>query len=201
MKRLSVLLIAAVLLVATMSAAFAATMYVDTANHKTLNLRSHDNDKVIAQIPYRAAVEVHSFFQSDTCAYVTYNGQFGWVYTRYLSWNRPAKSSATANIAKNTAKNTASTVKNTASTAGTNVFSGIKKVTAYDAVVQPGTPTGYVNLRWAPSKQAAIHGVRYLGNSVRVIAENKYWAQVIDNKSGECGYMLKKFLKKVEVSN
>ena len=50
MKKLSVLLIAAALLVATMSAAFAATMYVDTANHKTLNLRSHENDKVIASI-------------------------------------------------------------------------------------------------------------------------------------------------------
>lgn len=193
MKRLSVLLIAAVLLVATMSVACAATMYVDTANHKTLNLRSHDTGKVIAQIPYRAAVEVHSFFQSDTCAYVTYNGQFGWVYTRYLNWNRPAKSST----AVNTVKNTASTVSNKS----TNVFSGMKKVTAYDAVVQPGTPTGYVNLRWAPSKQAAIHGVYYIGNSVRVIAESKYWAQVIDNKSGECGYMLKKFLKKVEAGN
>lgn len=189
MKKLSVLLISAVLLVATMSAAFAATMYVDTANHKTLNLRSHENDKVIAQIPYRAAVEVHSFFQSDTCANVTYNGKSGWVYTRYLSWNRPAKASSV-----NTTKSTQSTT-----AAGTNVFSGMKKVTAYDAVVQPGTPTGYVNLRWAPSKKAAIHGVRYLGNSVHVIAENKYWAQVIDNKSGECGYMLKKFLKKVDV--
>ena len=193
MKRLSVLLIAVVLLVATMSAAFAATMYVDTANHKTLNLRSHENDKVIAQIPYRAAVEVHSFFQSDTCANVTYNGRSGWVYTRYLSWNRPAKNSAV--------NKTANTIKGTTSNAGTNVFSGMKKVTAYDAVVQPGTPTGYVNLRWAPSKQAAIHGVRYLGNSVRVIAENKNWAQVIDNQNGESGYMLKKFLKKVEVSN
>ena len=187
MKKLSVLLISAVLLVATMSAAFAATMYVDTANHKTLNLRSHENDKVIAQIPYRAAVEVHSFFQSDTCANVTYNGKSGWVYTRYLSWNRPAKSTSSANTAKSAANT------------DNNVFSGMKKVTAYDAVVQPGTPTGYVNLRWAPSKQAAIHGVRYLGNSVHVIAENKYWAQVIDNKSGECGYMLKKFLKKVDV--
>lgn len=189
MKRLSVLLIAAVLLVATMSAALASTMYVDTANHKTLNLRSYEADKVIAQIPYRAAVEVHSFFQNDTCANVTYKGQNGWVYTRYLSWNRPANTSAKTSTA------TAS------SSTGTNVFSGMKKVTAYDAAVQPGTPTGYVNLRWAPSKQAAIHDVYYLGHSVRVIAENKYWAQVIDTKSNESGFMLKKFLKKVAVSN
>ena len=192
MKRLSVLLIAAALLVVMMSAALASTMYVDTANHKTLNLRSYENDKVIAQIPYRAAVEVHGFFYSDTCASVTYNGQVGWVYTRYLSWNRPAKVSAKSS------PNTTGTT-NTAKATATSVFSGMKKVTAYEAVVQPGTPTSYVNLRWAPSKKAAIHGVRYLGNSVRVIAENKYWAQVIDNKSGECGYMLRKFLKKVDL--
>lgn len=194
MKRLSVLLIAAVLLVAMMSAALASTMYVDTANHKTLNLRSYENDKVIAQIPYRAAVEVHGFFYSDTCASVTYNGQVGWVYTRHLSWNRPAKASTKSST------NTTGTT-NAAKAATPNVFAGMKKVTAYDAAVQPGTPTGYVNLRWAPSKKAAIHGVRYLGDSVHVIAENKYWAQVIDNKSGECGYMLKKFLKKVDVGN
>lgn len=194
MKRLSVLLIAVTLLVAMMFAALASTMYVDTANHKTLNLRSYENEKVIAQIPYRAAVEVHGFFYSDTCASVTYNGQDGWVYTRYLSWNRPAK------VSTKSSANTTSAA-DTAKTAEDNVFSGMKKVTAYEAVVQPGTPTSYVNLRWAPSKKAAIHGVRYLGNSVRVIAENKYWAQVIDDKSGECGYMLKKFLKKVDVGS
>lgn len=194
MKRLSVLLIAVTLLVATMSAALASTMYVDTANHKTLNLRSYENEKVIAQIPYRAAVEVHGFFYSDTCASVTYNGQEGWVYTRYLSWQRPAK------VSTKSSANTTSAA-DTAKAAEDNVFSGMKKVTAYEAVVQPGTPTSYVNLRWAPSKKAAIHGVRYLGNSVRVIAENKYWAQVIDDKSGECGYMLKKFLKKVNVGS
>ena len=97
MKKLSVLLIAAVLLAAMMSAAFAATMYVDTANHKTLNLHSQENEKVIAQIPYRAAVQVHSFFYNDTCASVTYNGKDGWVYTRYLSWNRPSKADAKNN--------------------------------------------------------------------------------------------------------
>ena len=188
MKKLSVLLIAAALLVATMSAAFAATMYVDTANHKTLNLRSHENDKVIAQIPYRAAVEVHSFFQSDTCANVTYNGKSGWVYTRYLSWNRPAKASSV-----NTTKSTQSTT-----AAGTNVFSGMKKVTAYDAVVQPGTPTGYVNLRWAPTKNSKIRTTRYNGDMLRVIAENKSWAQVMDDTTGECGFMRKSFLEKVQ---
>ena len=194
MKRCSVLLIAAVLLVVTMSTAFAATMYVDTANHKALNLRSYENDQVIGEIPYRAAVEVQGFFYSDTCANVTYNGKQGWVYTRYLSWNRPAKASATsAASATNTTSNEIDV--------NLSVFSGMKQVTAYDAVVQPGTPTGYVNLRWAPSKQAAIHGVRYLGDSVRVIAENKNWAQVMDTKSGECGFMLKKFLKKVVVDN
>ena len=178
-----------ILLLMTVSAASAATMYVDTANHKSLNLRSHENEEVIAQIPYRAAVQVHGFFYSDTCANVTFNGIDGWVYTRYLSWSRPAKDSSKSNTGTNTSTGTADN----------NVFSGMKQVTAYEAAVQPGTPTGYVNLRWAPSKQAAIHGVRYNGSLLRVIAENKYWAQVIDPQSGECGFMLKKYLTKVEV--
>jgi SH3-like domain-containing protein len=79
-----------------------------------------------------------------------------------------------------------------------NPFSGMKTVESYLVVVRPSTPTTYVNLRWAPSKSAKIRTTRYNGDSLRVIAENKYWAQVMDDTTGECGFMMKSFLEKVE---
>ena len=69
----------------------------------------------------------------------------------------------------------------------------------YWVLVNPSVPTGFVNLRWAPSKTAKIRATRYNGDTLRVIAENKTWAQVMDDTTGECGFMMKRFLEKVEV--
>ena len=68
--------------------------YVDTANKKSLNMRSDCTmgDNIIANIPYRAEVTVYEFLAGDTWARVEYNGRMGFVMTRYLSGTRPAAS-------------------------------------------------------------------------------------------------------------
>lgn len=66
--------------------------YVDTANKKSLNMRSDCTmgDNIIASIPYRAEVTVYEFLAGDAWARVEYNGLMGFVMTRYLSGTRPA---------------------------------------------------------------------------------------------------------------
>ena len=61
--------------------------YVDTANKKSLNMRSDCTmgDNIIASIPYRAEVTVYEFLAGDAWARVEYNGLMGFVMTRYLS--------------------------------------------------------------------------------------------------------------------
>ena len=60
--------------------------YVDTANKKSLNMRSDCTmgDNIIASIPYRAEVTVYEFLAGDAWARVEYNGLMGFVMTRYL---------------------------------------------------------------------------------------------------------------------
>ena len=170
--------------------ALAGTMYVNRANQKSIKLYNGNNE-VICTIPYRAAVETHSRSKIDNERMeVGYNGHWGWVYSRYLSSTKPPKENTPSSKNNSSSKNTA---------VQTNVFSGMKSVAHYTVVVRPSTPTSYVNLRWAPSKEAKIRTTRYNGDTLRVIAENKYWAQVMDDATGECGFMLKSFLERVDV--
>lgn len=182
MKKLKVALFLILLMTMLSSAALADTMYVNRADQKSINLYNGNNE-VICSIPYRAAVETHSRSRiDDERMEVGYNGHWGWVYSRYLSSTQPPKSSGSSS--------------NKNASAETNVFSGMKSVKHYMVFVRPSTPTNYVNLRWAPSMDAKVRTTRYNGDMLRVIAENKTWAQVMDDVTGECGFMLKSFLEK-----
>ena len=46
---------------------------------------------------------------------------------------------------------------------------------------------------------APIMGVRRAGCELHVIAENGSWCQVVDDVTGECGFMMKQFL--LDVTN
>ena len=60
--------------------------------------------------------------------------------------------------------------------------------------MQPSTSSTTINLRWGPSTGAPSMGLRRAGYELRVIAENGTWCQVVDDATGECGFMMKKFL-------
>ena len=190
MRKFKVAVLFVLLLTLISATALAGTMYVNRAEQKDIKLYNA-NGEVICTIPYRAAVETHSRSKIDNERMeVGYNGQWGWVYSRYLSATKPPKVSD-----KKTEETKDETI------VESNVFAGMKSVEHYTAVVRPSTPTTFVNLRWAPSKSAKIHATRYNGDTLRVIAENKTWAQVMDDATGECGFMMKRFLEKVPIDN
>ena len=94
---------------------------------------------------------------------------------------------------------TSSNSKNESSTSSSGTFDLVKvyeKLTnvSYTAVVQPSTSSNNINMRWAPSTNAPIMGLRRAGCELRVIAENGTWCQVVDEATGECGFMMKQFL-------
>ncbi|MGN0778484.1 MAG: SH3 domain-containing protein [Aristaeellaceae bacterium] len=192
MKKTLMTLLAMLMLLTVATGAWAAatsvTMYVNTPNQGSLNLRDA-NDKVIARIPYRTALEIYerSYIDSERVI-VEYDGKEGYVYLRYLSTTRPAAS-----------KNSGSTQDTTTSDTLKTVFKGMKTVNPYAVSVCPSTPTSFVNLRWAPSKSAPIQAVRYNGDVLTVLAENNSWAQVYDGETNACGFMLKSFLRIIEV--
>ena len=121
--------------------------YVDTANKKSLNMRSDCTmgDNIIASIPYRAASggSGGSGGGSSSSTAISYKG-FTPAY--------------------------------------------------YTATVKPSNPSGYVNMRWAPSKSTSVHEVYYAGDMLQVIADNGTWCQVYDTSRNICGFMMKQFL-------
>lgn len=187
MKRLSViLLILSLLAAAILSSALAdddvSTYYVVTANGKGLNMRSamvSPADNVIRQIPYGAKVTVWCFLENNYWAQVEYQGSVGYVMSRYLSKVKPGGGSGDDPAVAADLK---------------SLFKNFQPV-MYNAMVVPATPSGFVNIRWAPSTSAPVEAICYGNTELLVIAENSKWAQVIDQAQGKCGFMMKQFLR------
>ena len=191
-KRTLAAIVVIVIAMVTISTAFAMvgniTMYVYTANGKTLNMRAEPNTSatIVANIPYGAAVNVYEPYNSAWYS-IGYNGTTGYVMSRFLVSNPPgpkptSKPSPTATPSpsqQNTLSNT--------------MFDGFASVN-YQVKVQPTSPTGYVNLRWAPSLNADIYSRNYMGDILTVIAANRKWSQVMDEKNNVVGFMMSEFL-------
>lgn len=149
--------------------------YVNTANKKSLNMRSSANlgNNIIETIPNATAIVVYEFLNSNTWAHIGYGGRDGYVMSRYLSLQKPGGDTPTPSE--------------------TISYKNFKS-SYYLASVKPSTPSGYVNMRWAPSKSTAVHDIYYAGSTLQVISEDKTWCQVYDPQKNICGFMMKEFL-------
>ena len=183
-KRVIAALILAMLLVSMLpiisASALIGPQYVSTSNGKGLHLRtgpSKDFD-IITTIPYGAMMGSTDYYDA-AWSYVTYNGYAGYVMTRYLSSTKPtSKPSPTATPSP--------------SSSGIS-YKNFEQVDYY-VTVRPSHASGFVNLRWAPSKSVAVHNIYYAGSLLRVLAQNNTWAQVLDESTGICGFMMRNFL-------
>lgn len=183
MKRFSAILIAIMLACVTLSAAYAmptehavSYMFVKTGNGGPLNLRAEQSvhSDQLASIPYGTQVMLYDMQPGDTWVWCVYNDKEGYVMTRYLSDSQPSMQV---------------TVKGSES-------GEYKKMEAayYYATVAPGTPSGFVHMRWAPSKSEPIMRDYYASQTLTVLWQDKNWCQVYDAENNICGYMMRRFL-------
>ena len=86
-NRLIPLLLALMLIVLS---AQAETYYVYTANGKSLNMRSAENNAVIGNIPNGTMLETDDLRSNETAAYVTWGGKSGFVKWQFLRKEPPA---------------------------------------------------------------------------------------------------------------
>lgn len=189
MKRICALLLAVLMLMTFTASALASTKYTHRDDGKDVPVFNDAGEKIFT-IPNHKAVESHKLSPGKRT--VTYKGKTGWTYDYYLFSEKPKSSSSKSS--KSSSSQSGS--KSSGAAEQVNVFAGMKSVKHYEATVRPSTLSSYVNIRWAPSKSAAIRGVRYYGDVLRVIAENKTWAQVVDDTTNECGFMMKSFLER-----
>ena len=155
-------------------------LYVNTANGKGLNMRTRPNSNSDIQviIPNGAAVTLF-WYENSSWAFVAYRSYFGFCMTRHLTDKVPG-TSQNETKADDTSK----------------MYNGFKHVD-YDAVVKPTNPTGYVNMRWAPSKSTDVQGIYYANTVLHVIATNGTWSQVYHEQTNQCGFMMNAYLNKL----
>lgn len=175
------LLLASVIPAGSLAATKSKTMYVYTANGGVLNMRrdmvTHAKN-VVVKIPNRSKVTVISLV-NKTWAKCKYDKYTGYCMRRYLVDKLPDKKKAPATTTPDTF---------------TNAMFGGMKACYYKALVRPTHPTGFVNLRWAPSTAANVHSKYYANAELTVMAENANWCQVLDEKNNIMGFMRRSFL-------
>ena len=154
-------------------------LYVNTANGKGLNMRSrpNTNGKILTTIPNGAAVTLF-WYENNSWAYVAYRSYFGFCMTRHLTEAAPGSSKPAA-----------------AEADPNKMYKGFKHV-RYDVAVRPSTPSGFVNMRWAPSKSADVQCIYYADTVLQVLATNGVWSQVYDVMTDQCGFIMNEYLNK-----
>ena len=158
-------------------------MYVKTGNGKSLNVRSEPKmgDNIIATIKYRTAVNVIKRSGKWSLIELATGSDPAWVVSSYLVSKDPGPYKKKQNVTKTNAEN----------------FSSFKLLgnNTYDVIVNPSKTGGFVNLRWTASKAGAVVKKLAADTELTVLAEGKYWLQVMDNESGFVGFVDKKLVK------
>ena len=186
-------LTAALLLIAMlipMAASASYTMYVKTGNGKTANLRDtpSTNANIITRLPYGTAVTVLQ--NEGVWSAIEWPGRSNpaWIMSKFLIGYYPG----TAPDGKNADGSTG-----TGSILDVN-FKSFKLVDPHYAYVQAAHAGGFVNLRWAPSKDAAVQTRLHDGDEVMVIAKGSGWIQVQDDSTGYVGFVQSNFLVRAD---
>ena len=181
----AVLLLAALMIPAMASAT--ETMYVYTQNGKGLHIRwePSTNAEILTDAPFGAKITVKSHLGNGWTAIYWGGDDVFYVQTRFLVYNKPTKPAA------RTATTTTTTVPaNTGMDDLNRIFKTYRAVSnSYVVTARPTSITGWVNVRFAPSKQAELFATKRDGEQLYVLAELQGWYQVQDPISGYIGYV------------
>ena len=201
MKKVIGLMLAAMLLVLFAAAAISESqgtdMYVYTKNGKPLKVRSsmstEDDSNVIGSLKYGTKVIIYG--HRDGWAMIDYGNTTGYIMYRFLVKDKPAprKSSDTAAASQKTTE--FSTKEATTVEQLNTLIASAKYVTPYAVTVRPARASGWVYLRWFPTRYAESLATFPANYELTVIAELKDWYQVSDPETGKVGFVYKSYVQ------
>ena len=203
MKKLIGLMLAVMMLTGLAFAAVAESQgserYVCTANGKGLNVRSSmstTEDNVVATLPYGTKVFTYGNPQPGW-TYVEIGNTSGYVMSRYLVKNKPAPYDPSARPAEPAAKSGRNFDSKAATTVEqiNSLLAAAKTVEPYSVTVRPVRASGWVYMRWLPSKNAKLLATYGANQELTVIAELKDWYQVQDPSNGSVGFIYKSYIQ------
>ena len=199
MKRILVLaMVLAVCLTAVVwtAGADAVEMYVKTGDGRTLNVRSGPGLEydMIGSLNYGDRVLVDTGFVGNTGWTAVVWGSYGtaFVMSRFLVSEKPAPYSPTPGVPTDT--DTDIRAYSTVNKMNT-IVDNARFVEPYMITVTPTRASGWVYLRWFPSRNAKEMATYGDGKQLRVIAELKDWFQVEDPDTGKTGFLYKSYVR------
>ena len=171
--------------------------YVYTENGKGLNVRSTPGGDVVGSLKYGTKIYCYYRDGGNGWALIDYyynNPGYGYgtyaayISSRYLRKNKPP--------ARNSGSSSSSSSSASADVAAEidAEFKSAKKVTPFVVTVRPTRASGWVNLRWAPSKSAQLMATYKQNEKLLVIKETNNWYQVEDQDTGDVGFINKQFV-------
>lgn len=172
------------------------SMYVYTANGKTLHLREKgkSNAKILREIPWGARVSVVK--ASGSWTKITYDGTTGYVVTKYLVSKRPTRKPSSGSSKKSAdAKPTPIPVKFPESLNGyTDQDLDSSDMVTLDApedvTVEPPADDENVPMFSKMSLKSKMLYQYVEGDYLLLIAKNEDWGKVTDPSGEKEGYML-----------
>ncbi len=206
MKKVFSLMLAMMLLVLFTSAALSESqgtdMYVYTKNGKPLNVRSSmstaDDSNVIGSLKY--GTKVITYGHENGWAIIDYGNTAGYIMYRFLVKEKPApytgSGSTSSGSTASTQKKTGFSTKDASTVTQLNTLvASAKTVTPYTVTVRPARASGWVYMRWFPSKSAEKLASFSANYELTVIAELKDWYQVSDPETGKVGFVYKSYVQ------
>ena len=167
-------------------------MYVYTKNGKVLLVRSSmttEANNVIGSLAYGTKVLIYG--TENGWAIIDYGNQAGYVMYRFLSKTKPAPYQGDTQQKKTSKSNKESTAIAELNT----LFASAKTVNPYLVQVRPTRASGWVYLRWFPSKAAKEMATFSANHELMVLAELGDWYQVSDPSSDLVGFICKDFVQ------
>ena len=184
-RKLTAMLLLAAMLIAVCAAASASTTYYVTGNSVRVRSGPGTDYEVLYHLNRGAKIYIEKISHGWGVMRLTggYN-QDGYISAKYISRHKPTSNPTPAKSSQTVSPD-----------ANYRNF-----VTAnYTVMVNP--VNSYVNMRWAASKASQVRRVYYYGAQLKVIAENGTWCQVMDESTGEVGFILKSLLLRTESAN
>ena len=198
LKKLLTLTLAVMLMMALfvpVTYADVSTMFVYTENGKGLTVRSTMNttdDNFVDSLPYGFKVFTYGN-PKPGWTYIEYGNKGGmrYVMSRFLVKNKPAPFVPGSTPAAGSFDTRAASSVEQINT----LLTSAKSVTPYSVTVRPVRSSGWVYLRWLPSRYSQQIATFGANKELTVIAELKDWYQVEDPDTGRVGFVYKSYIQ------
>ena len=198
---LTAVLLMAGLFIPTMASAATKTMYVYTENGKGLHIRYEPSTdaEILTDAKFGEKITVKKNLGNGWTAIYWGGDDVFYVQSRFLVKNKPTKkpTAKTTTTKKTTSKEVPVAGTGTTAQELNKIFRTCRVVDVpYTVTVRPSRASGWVNVRFAPSKDVELIATKKDGDLMTVIAELDGWYQVEDPATGMVGYVSSSYVVK-----